>query len=114
MNLFHQSHGHLHEDLLRETAKQLGVTLMGKLHECKGYSLAKELRKLIPTSTTTRAAKPLGVRSWMRLAQRWSRVQVAWSTTLFSSGMISPGKSGCISGNISLTPRGHLNNTWLV
>ncbi|CAM9889479.1 unnamed protein product, partial [Sphacelaria rigidula] len=59
MNLFHQSHGHLHEGLLRETAKQLGVTLVGKLHECKGCSMAKGLRKPIPTSTTSRAAKPL-------------------------------------------------------
>ncbi|CAM9911506.1 unnamed protein product, partial [Sphacelaria rigidula] len=59
MNLFHHSHGHLREGLLRETAKQLGVTLVGKLHECKGCSMAKGLRKHIPTSTTTRAAKPL-------------------------------------------------------
>ena len=58
INLFHQSHGHLHEGLLRATAKQLGVTLVGKLHECKGCSMAKGLRKPIPTSTTTRAVKP--------------------------------------------------------
>ena len=58
INLFHQSHGHLHEGLLRATAKQLGVTLVGKLHECKGCSIAKGLRKPIPTSTTTRAVKP--------------------------------------------------------
>ncbi|CAN0027935.1 unnamed protein product, partial [Sphacelaria rigidula] len=57
-NLFHQSQGHLHGGLLRETAKQLGVTLVGKLHECKGCAMAKGLRKPIPTSTTTRAAKP--------------------------------------------------------
>ncbi|CAM9933068.1 unnamed protein product [Sphacelaria rigidula] len=58
INSFHQSHGHLHEGLLPETAKQLGVRLVGKLHECKGCSMAKGLRKPIPTSTTTRAAKP--------------------------------------------------------
>ena len=52
--MFHQSHGYLHEGLLRETAKQLGVTLVGKLHECKGCSMAKGLRKPIPTCTTTR------------------------------------------------------------
>ena len=58
INLFHQSHGHLHEGLLRETAKQQGVTLIGKLHECKGCYMAEGLRKPIPTSPDTRAVKP--------------------------------------------------------
>ncbi|CAN0031541.1 unnamed protein product [Sphacelaria rigidula] len=59
INLFRQSHGHLHEGFLRETAKHPGVTLVGKFHECKGCSMAKGLRKPIPTSTTMLAAKPV-------------------------------------------------------
>ena len=52
---FHASHGHVHEKLLRSTAKQLGVVLEGTLRECEGYSVAKSLGKLIDTSTSTRA-----------------------------------------------------------
>ena len=40
INIFHASHGHAHEGLLRATAKNLGVTLVGRLEECKGCSMA--------------------------------------------------------------------------
>lgn len=35
VNIFHASYGHLHEVLVRETAKKQGITLEGKLQECK-------------------------------------------------------------------------------
>ncbi|CAM9943819.1 unnamed protein product, partial [Sphacelaria rigidula] len=39
------------------TTKQRGVTLVGKLKECKGCSMATGPRKPIPTSTNSRAEK---------------------------------------------------------
>ena len=48
INAFHVAHVHAHEGVLRKTAKQMGVTREGKLHECKGCSLAKGIRMSIP------------------------------------------------------------------
>ena len=59
INLFHCSYGHTHEALLKQTAKQQGVSLSGELHECRGCSMAKGLRKPIVRSTDTRADKKL-------------------------------------------------------
>ena len=47
---------HGHEDLLRMTAKQLGVQLTRELPPCRGYSEAKGLRRPIPRWSLTRAA----------------------------------------------------------
>ena len=55
INFFHWIHGHTHEALLKQTAKQQGVSLSGELHEYRGYSMAKGLRKPIARSTDTRA-----------------------------------------------------------
>ena len=41
INDFHVAHVHAYEGALRKTAKHMGVTLEGKLHECKGCSMAK-------------------------------------------------------------------------
>ena len=60
INLFHASYGHAHEGLLRQTAKDLGVTLTGELQPCTGCSMAKGLRKGISSSTENRATKKLG------------------------------------------------------
>ncbi|CAM9754360.1 unnamed protein product, partial [Sphacelaria rigidula] len=57
INDFHCSHAHVHEDLLRKTAKQQGKQLAGELQSCRGCSEAKGLRVPIPRSTHTRAAK---------------------------------------------------------
>ena len=57
INTFHTSHGHVHEKLLRSTAKQLGVVLEGSLRECEGCSVAKGLGKPIGRTTSTRADK---------------------------------------------------------
>ena len=56
---FHVGHAHAHEGALRKTAKQMSVTLEGKLHECKGCSMAKEIRMFIPSKTHSReGSKP--------------------------------------------------------
>ena len=54
---FHYSFGHVHKELLLETAKQRGVTLTGELHECKGCSMAKVRKKPIAKTTKSRADK---------------------------------------------------------
>ena len=60
INMFHTSHGHVHEKLLRSTAKQLGGVLEGSLKECEGCSVAKDLGKPIGRTTSTRADKVFG------------------------------------------------------
>ena len=58
INEFHCSHGHMHEDLLCKTAKQIGVKLQGQLVPCQGCSEAKGVRKPVKPFTYTRATKP--------------------------------------------------------
>ena len=82
INDFHCSFGHVHEGLLRETAKQRNVNLTGTLQECEGCSIAKGRAKPIPTTTRTRAGvggedkKPQSSdpRRWSLL--EWSPTQV--------------------------------------
>ena len=59
INLFHCTYGHTHEALLKQTAKQQGVSLSGELYEYRGCSMAKGLRKPIVRSTNTRADEKL-------------------------------------------------------
>ena len=56
-NDFHCSHGHMHEDLLRKTAKQIGVKLQGQLAPCQGRLEAEKVRKPVKPVTHARAAK---------------------------------------------------------
>ena len=58
INEFHCPHGHTHEDLLRKTAKQIGVKLEGQLVPCQGCPEAKGIRKPVKLLTYTRATKP--------------------------------------------------------
>ena len=58
INEFHCSHGHMHADLLRKTAKQMGVKLQGQLVPCQGCSEAKGIRKPVKPFTYTRVTKP--------------------------------------------------------
>ena len=58
--LLHCSYAHVNEELLRATARKLGVTLTGKLSPCIGCSMAKGLPKAIHKTTSTRASKKLG------------------------------------------------------
>ena len=57
INEFHCSHGHMHEDLLRKTAKKIEVKLRGQLVPCQGCSEAKGIRKPVKPFTYTRATK---------------------------------------------------------
>ena len=57
INEFHCSFGHVHKELLLETAKKRGVTLTGELHECKGCSMAKGRMKPIAKTSKSRADK---------------------------------------------------------
>ena len=57
INDFHVAHAHAHAGALRKTSKQMGVTLEGKLHECKGCSMAKGVRMSIPSKTHSRENK---------------------------------------------------------
>ena len=59
INILHCTFGHTHEVLLKKTATQQGISYSGELHECRGCSMAKGLRKPIARSTHTRAAKKL-------------------------------------------------------
>ena len=58
INEFHCSQGHMHEDLLCKTAKQIGVKLSGEVVPCQGCSEVKGIRKPIKPFTYTRATKP--------------------------------------------------------
>ena len=58
-NNFQCACGHTHEVLLNKTAEQQRVNLSGELHDCRGCSVAKGLRKTIARSTHTRADKKL-------------------------------------------------------
>ena len=58
INQFNCSHGHMHEDLLRKTAKQIEVKLQRQLVPYQECSEAKGIRKPVKPFTYTRAAKP--------------------------------------------------------
>ena len=59
INGFHVTHAHAHEGALRKMAKQMGVTLEGKLHECKGCSMTKIICMSIPSKTNSPGDKRL-------------------------------------------------------
>ena len=60
IKVIHWIRGHANEVLLRETAKSLGVELLGRLRTCTGCSMAKGYRKLIANSTKSRVTEKLG------------------------------------------------------
>ena len=59
INTFYCTHGHTYEVLRKTTVEQQGVNISGELHECRGCSTAKGLRKPIAMSTHTRANEKL-------------------------------------------------------
>ena len=60
INAYHCIHEHANEFLLWETARSLGVELIGELRPCTGCSMAKGYRKPIGNSTKSRATEKLG------------------------------------------------------
>ena len=57
INYIHFAHAHVHKGALRKTNKQIGVTLEGELHECKGRSMVKGIDMSIPSRTDNCAGK---------------------------------------------------------
>ena len=53
IKISHCTYGHTHDVLLKNMVEQQGVTLSGELHECRGCSMAKGLRKNTARSTHT-------------------------------------------------------------
>ena len=59
INHFHLSLAHAHSSVLKATARQHGIQLVGELTPCSGCSMAKGIRASTPHHTTSRAAAPL-------------------------------------------------------
>ena len=59
INHFHVSLAHAHSSVLKATARQHGIQLVGELAPCSGCSMAKGIRASTPYHTTSRAAAPL-------------------------------------------------------
>ena len=59
INHFHVSLAHAHLSVLKATARQHGIQLMGELALCSGCSMAKGIRAPTPHHSTSRAAAPL-------------------------------------------------------
>ena len=56
---FHVSLAHAHSSVLKATARQHDIQLVGELTPCSGCSIAKEIRAPTPHRTTSQAAAPL-------------------------------------------------------
>ena len=63
INTFHCTYGNTHEMPIKKTAEQQAINLSGEVHEFRGCSLAKGLRKPITRSTHTRAGTPCPFRA---------------------------------------------------
>ena len=59
INHFHVSLVHAHSSVLKATARQHGIQLVGELAPCSGCSMAKGIRASTPHHATSRAAAPL-------------------------------------------------------
>ena len=59
INHFHVSLAHAHSSVLKATAQQHGIQLVGELAPCSGCSMVKGIRAPTPHRTTSRAEAPL-------------------------------------------------------
>ena len=59
INHFHVSLAHAHSSVLKATAQQYGIQLVGELAPCSGCSMAKGIRAPTPHRITSRAEAPL-------------------------------------------------------
>ena len=59
INHFHVSLAHAHSSILKATARQHDIQLVGELASCSGCSMAEGIRAPTPHRTTSRAATPL-------------------------------------------------------
>ena len=92
--MFHASDGHVHEQLFRSTAKQLGVVLEGSLRECEGCSVAKGLGKPIGRTSLTKVDKIFG-RLFVDSCGETSAASIAGNNTCCLSGITSRASCGC-------------------
>ena len=85
----HNSHGHVHEELLKRTAKQQGVQLeKGPLAPCLGCSMSKGQVKPIKTHTDSRAVKKKLFLTFLDLGGKMQLKSLGENLyTLSSSGM---------------------------
>ena len=113
INDFHLAHAHAHGGALRKTAKQMGVTLEGKLYECKGFSLAKGIRMSIPSKTHCREDKRLS-RVFVDLGGIEHVTSMGGTSTRWLLGMISRVMPGCTLFPTSLMLQRHSSNVWLI
>ena len=90
INILHCTFGHAHEGLLKKTATQQGIAYSGELHECRGCSMAKGLRKPIARSTQTRADKRLQ-RVFVDLSGPMAVKSIGGNGTHLSCGMTARG-----------------------
>ena len=58
-NHFHVYYAHVHSSVLKATALQYGIQLVGELAPCSGCSMAKGIHALTLHDTTSRAAAPV-------------------------------------------------------
>ena len=108
INVFHCVHGHANEFLLRETAKPLGVELLGSLRPRTGCSMAEGYRKPIANSTKSRATKKLG-RVFVDLSGPESIPSLLGKKYVREIRTILPGTHGYTFASVSpmlLTPSG--------
>ena len=59
INHFHVSLVHAHSSVLKATALQHGIQIVGELAPCSGWSMAKGIRAPTPHRTTSRAPTPM-------------------------------------------------------
>ena len=59
INHYHVSLAHAHSSVLKTTAQQHGIQLVGELAPCSGCSMAKGIRASTSHRTTSRAEAPL-------------------------------------------------------
>ena len=112
INEFHCSFGHVHKELLLETAKQRGVTLTGELHECKGCSMAMGRKKPVAKTTKSRfldvcgpkSVRSIGGKEYMLLVKdKFSRFSAVYFMT--SKSEVSKYFKQCLADHrFSCTP----------
>lgn len=111
LNAHHNSHGHAHELLFRNTAKQQGVQLTeGPLLPCLGCSMAKGQVKPVKKSSDNRAVKKL-CRIFLDLGGKMQSKSIGGSSYT-SSSMIAPVGRVFFSSGTRLKPPKSLRSSW--
>ena len=122
INTFHCTYGHTHKVLLKKMAEQQDVNLSGELHECRGSSMAKGLRKPIARSTHTRAGTLCPSRApycrrggaYNEGGREWrGRVKAKWREYERLGQRVQPRHDGGVTSGATLNARGASGRTWI-